>query len=553
MIIAVFGSSSWMLWATYQQRVQETYNTLGNFNLALSEQAAQTIRATDLTLLSVISALRQTNAMASAKTLDSVSRGRSFFMTLVEMRSGAPQIDALAVIDENGDVMVTTQGFDAPSINVGDRDFFQAFKNSAFIEPYIGAPSKTGDTGKWAFFLARRVDDVQGRFVGVVMASISLQFFEDFYRALQIEKSGSFFLMRRDGMTLVTYPRVESAIGVSVADTRPYRDLLSVPTLGQFSVASSEGGSRYVALSVRDDYPLALAVSVDSRYARTGWGWLALSIVGVALILTTAIAILVFLVARLLNRQAHQASALKEALLQAESASRAKGAFLSTMSHELRTPLNAIIGFSELLKEQLFGPIGNARYLGYIEDIHRSGSHLLSVINDVLDMSRLEAKAFPFSLEPVDLRRSIPDACSLVGPLLAKKGQNLIENLSSGDLRVVGDRRAIHQILTNLLSNAIKFTPDGGEITVSAQHPLLPEFLCFSVADNGCGIPESYLESIGTPFVQVRDAYSGSAGGAGLGLSITRAMVKEMGGSMTIQSEVGVGTTVTVTLRRATS
>jgi signal transduction histidine kinase len=552
LIVAVFGFTVWVLWATHEQRVLETYNTVGNLNLALSEQAAQAVRATDLILLSVLDSLRQNNATVSAESLEAVARGRGFFISLIEQRTGAPQIDALAVADSSGEVMATTRGFQFPAISVADRDYYKAFKDSARDGLYISAPSKTPDAREWAFFLARRVDDLDGRFLGLVIASINVKFFEEFYRALQIEKSGSLTLMRRDGVLLARYPRVESAIGVSLADTAPFLEVLKQRSFGTLEVASTiDGGSRYVAISAREDYPIAVAVSIDSSYARSGWRRMAVSIAAVALVLTGMIAVLVWFLARLLQRQARQAQALEEAIVRAEAANRAKGSFLSTMSHELRTPLNAIIGFSELLKDQVFGPLGNARYVGYVEDIHRSGSHLLSVINDVLDMSRLEAKAMRLNLEPIDLRQSLPDACSLVRSLVDQKRQTLTERFAEGELKVIGDHRAIHQILTNLLSNAIKFTEEGGTITVAAESSPQADYVTFSVTDDGCGIPEEYLDDIGKPFVQVRDAYSGSSGGTGLGLSISRAIAQEMGGSLTIESKAGAGTKVTVALPRA--
>ena len=552
LIVAVFGFTAWLLWATHEQRVQETYNIIGNLNLALSEQAAQAVRATDLILLNVVDALRQSSATASADALESVARGRGFFTSLIEQRMGAPQIDALDVANASGDVIVTTRGFQYPVASVADRDYYRIFKDSARDGLYISAPSKTRGGREWAFFLVRRVDDLDGRFLGLVVASINLKFFEEFYRALQIEKSGSLTLLRRDGVLLARYPRAETSIGVSLANTAPFREVLDHRNFGTLEVRSTiDGGLRYMAISAREDYPIAVAVSVDSDYARSGWRRMAMSIVAVALVLTGMIAVLVWFLARLLQRQARQAQALEEAIVQAEAANRAKGSFLSTMSHKLRTPLNAIIGFSELLKDQVFGPLGNPRYVGYVEDIHRSGSHLLSVINDVLDMSRLEAKAVRLNLEPIDLRRALPDACSLVRSLIDQKKLSLVERFADGDLKVLGDHRAIHQILTNLLSNAIKFTDEGGSVTVSAEPASTPGYLIFVVADDGCGIPEDYIDDVGKPFVQVRDAYSGSAGGTGLGLSISRAIAEEMGGSLTIESEAGVGTKVTVALPKA--
>ena len=230
----------------------------------------------------------------------------------------------------------------------------------------------------------------------------------------------------------------------------------------------------------------------------------------------------------------------------AERANRLKSMFLATMSHELRTPLNAIIGFSELMHRQLYGPLGDSRYREYCGLIQGAGHHLLSLINDVLDMSKIEAGKFELNREAFDIREIVRDCVDLMGERVAQAGISLHEELPSAPLPVDADRRAIKQILLNLLSNAIKFTPAGGHVTVHAV--LSGASAILSVADTGIGIPPDQVNRLGNPFVQVRSSAGSSHKGTGLGLALVRALAEIHDGKLRIESVPEQGTTVSVTI-----
>jgi two-component system cell cycle sensor histidine kinase PleC len=231
----------------------------------------------------------------------------------------------------------------------------------------------------------------------------------------------------------------------------------------------------------------------------------------------------------------------------AEDANRAKSEFLANISHELRTPLNAIIGFSEIMKSSMFGPLGAPKYEEYCRDIHHSGTYLLGVINDILDMSRIEAGQVDLSVETVDLTELFTEATRIMTPIAAEKNITLASAISDG-MPIQVDRRAMKQILLNLMSNAVKFTANDGCVTTRAR--LEREFVVISVEDNGIGIPKRELERLGQPFVQVENQFTKTHQGSGLGLAIARSLTELHHGKMEIQSEVGVGTTVTVRLPR---
>ena len=231
----------------------------------------------------------------------------------------------------------------------------------------------------------------------------------------------------------------------------------------------------------------------------------------------------------------------------AEEAGKAKSEFIANMSHELRTPLNAIIGFSEVMGGGMFGPLGSEKYQEYCRDILDSGQYLLEVINDILDMSKIEAGRMKFDLEELDLSHVLDEAMRVVSGRAENKGLSLSASIEDG-IRIIGDRRAMKQIAVNLLSNAVKFTPDGGRIAVQScarAHTVL-----LRISDTGIGISRDAIGRLGRPFEQVESQLAKTYHGSGLGLAIAKSLVSLHGGRMRLWSQPGVGTTVLVRLPR---
>jgi signal transduction histidine kinase len=237
----------------------------------------------------------------------------------------------------------------------------------------------------------------------------------------------------------------------------------------------------------------------------------------------------------------------QEARLKAEEASRSKSAFLANMSHELRTPLNAILGFSEVMIAETFGKIGTPRYAEYLKDIKVSASHLLDLINDLLDLSRIEAGAMKLQEVWVGLDDSLEECAGMFRAGAAGKGLSLEVDNRAGSLAVLADERALRQILINLLSNAVRHTPRGGKVVLGAA-PTGDGGLDVFVADSGVGIPAKDLQRVLQPFEQARSGQRGSGEGTGLGLAIVKELVDLHGGELSLDSAVGQGTTVTFRL-----
>jgi two-component system cell cycle sensor histidine kinase PleC len=245
------------------------------------------------------------------------------------------------------------------------------------------------------------------------------------------------------------------------------------------------------------------------------------------------------------QRLAELADKYSEEKTRAEAANRSKSEFLANMSHELRTPLNAIIGFSEVLENQLFGPVGQPKYLEYARDIHRSGQFLLDVISDILDMSKIEAGRVALEIGKSKLAAIVDETLRLVAPRAAEGKVEIARDIP-GKLEIEADKRALKQVLINILANAIKFTPEGGKVTIAARRA--GDAVAISIADTGIGIPPRDIDKLGRPFAQVENQFTKSKGGSGLGLAISRSLVELHGGTLKIDSELGRGTTITIAL-----
>ena len=235
--------------------------------------------------------------------------------------------------------------------------------------------------------------------------------------------------------------------------------------------------------------------------------------------------------------------------IRAEGANKAKSEFLANMSHELRTPLNAINGFSEIMVGEMFGPLGDKRYAEYAQDILSSGQHLLALINDILDMSKIEAGKMNLRFEPLHVGDVIEDAVRLVQNRAEAAGLKI--NVKLPDLpEVEADYRAIKQVLLNLLSNAVKFTPHGGNIIVAGERSVDPlgERVRISVRDTGIGISPEDLGRLARPFEQIENQHSKTQQGTGLGLALTKSLVEMHEGALRIESEPGKGTEVSFLL-----
>jgi signal transduction histidine kinase len=244
---------------------------------------------------------------------------------------------------------------------------------------------------------------------------------------------------------------------------------------------------------------------------------------------------------RVLAEQQQKNAALTESVRLAEEASRLKSRFVASMGHELRTPLNAIIGFSEAMKAKVFGALGSHKYDEYAATIHASGRHLLAVVDDILDMARIEGGKAVLHEAVFSLRTALANCAQLIAPEAERHGQTFAARIPDGLPALRGDEAKINQIVLNLLANAVRYTPRGGRVTLSAE-TLVDGSILVAVADNGIGIPADQLTRVFEPFRQVEDDKVRKSGGLGLGLNIAKSFAELHAAELLLESEPGRGT-----------
>jgi len=539
LIATIAGAELIFLSKLRESALQTAESTLARYSLMLSEQTDRSLKSLDLVLSSVGDYVGRKGVTDSASYNNSMV-DYDTFLFLKEKITGLPQLDAVTVINSNGKLLNFSRYWPIPEVNVADRDYFQALKADPDLESFTSKPVRNRGSGTWNIYIARRLNDPNGGFLGLLLGAVSLQNLENTFGSLGLD-DGAISLVRDDGILLARFPHTE-AVG-SIA-TRAAEHALGA---GGIIREVNAGDQKMWIMSARmlANFPLAILVEQSEESALQQWRRMAGGLVVTSLAFYLVILIAAFAIARWWSEQ-------NRATRAAQAASRAKSSFLAVMSHEIRTPMNAVLGLASTLLESNL----EDEHRKTVQAIHDAGDHLLVILNDILDYSKLEAGKLSFehmTFSPVTI---VENALSIIRPRATAKGLS-IRTLADPVLpdALSGDAGRIRQVLLNLVSNAVKFTQTG-EIVVSVRHVgringrATVEWV---VTDTGIGIAPERIGALFGDFVQADSTINRRFGGSGLGLAISKRIVEQMGGDIAVASTLGQGTTIRFSLSLPTA
>ena len=503
---------------------------LARYSLTLVEEADRSFKSVDLVLSSVGDYLGRSGVTDSASYQRMMS-DQATHLLLKEKITGLPQIDAVTMINAQGKLINFSRYWPIPAVDVSDRDYFMALKADPNLETFISAPVRNRGSGIWNIYIARRLNDPNGEFMGLLLGAMSLQYFENFFASTSISVGSSISLVREDGTLLANYPHSEN-IGEQSSGAGQ-RALAAGGNIRELS--ANDHKMRILSARMLPNYPVLVEVTQTEDNVLSSWRAMAQLLGAMSLVSTIVVLIAVFVIARWWKK-------LERLTQAAETANAAKSAFLAMMSHEIRTPMNAVLGLTTTLLETNL----DADQRGSMQAIHGAGDNLLAILNDILDFSKLEAGQLSLEHIAFSPEALVQNTRGIIGPRAAAKGL-AIRSVNDSVLppALKGDAGRIRQVLLNLVSNAVKFTA-AGEVVVTTRCLARDDnnaTIEWAVSDTGIGIAPEHIGLLFADFVQADNSISRRFGGSGLGLSICKRLVEQMGGEIKVISTPGQGST----------
>jgi signal transduction histidine kinase len=497
-----------------------------------------------------------------------------------ELVSPAIQI---IILDASGTVRASTLKRDSNPVSLAERDYFIAHRSNPNLGFFIGQPVYGRFSKRVIIPATRRLNTPDGQFAGVLSFALDPEVLTTLYRKVNFGQTASMLLVHNDGTIMARYTQAEGLDNASIGKKAVHCVAARRGNLtgsGEYSSASTfDGVKRLYHWRDVQGYPLFVTVGLSESGALADANYQARIVIGLGIAALCLPLIMMLMLNWEISRRVEHSIALDresgkvreehKALLaiteelakerlklhkmnselvlarrRAESASQAKSAFLANMSHELRTPLNAILGFSEIIRDKIFGDDAS-RYADYAADIHRSGSHLLNIVSDILDITRIEAGKLEIREEKVKLNTIVVESARAVTQQAVKEGVLLSSAVPDTGAIILGDKTKLIQIVINLLSNAIKFTPQGGSVTLSAA-PDRDRGLTVTIRDTGIGMSNHEIRDALELFRQVDNSLGRRYEGTGLGLPLALKLMELHGGSLTVDSIPRRGTAVTL-------
>ena len=454
----------------------------------------------------------------------------------------------IGLIDASGRLIVGSAANQTGPVDLSSRPFFMALQSGQSRDLMLSPPARTSTTGELGIPISRAVWDADGKFAGVISGRLNPTYFQRFFQALGADAVA---IVLPDGTFLARYPEID----LLAAPKLPIGGNLSGGAGPKFEVSPVDGIERLLAFRWLSVTPALVEIAFDRERLLEDWGRRR-NIIIAATALIAGLSVALLAAAR---RRAHEFSeklrAEASAAVEAEAreaaveASRRKSEFLAHMSHEIRTPLNAIIGFSQMISGQMLGPVGQPRYRDYAADILYSAEHLLSVINNVLDLSKVEAGKWSLDVAQVSAGELVEAACRLAAARATHENVTL-DVRAMPALSILCDRRTLVQVLLNLLINAIKFAGEDRSVTVACERTR-DGGVAFSIADRGPGMTSEDIERALRPFETAASVQARRRQDTGLGLPLARVFAELHDGALTLDSAPERGTTARLNLPAA--
>jgi signal transduction histidine kinase len=524
-----------------RERLATVERETHNMAALLADQARQLIAGADQTLR--IAVLAYDDWLQDPRR--STDTG---YRTLKSIRGASDIIAALTWFDARGDIMASSRSPELVAVNIRSSEHFHIHTERTDAGLFIGPPVHAPTLGEVISVVSRRIDSPAGGFAGVASAILNVSYLEDVLKRYHTLAGVHATLYRRDGTYVAHYPNPKARIGRTNAHTQLFRSELPQAEVGTYhALAEVSNEHRIFSYRAVAGYPFVAQVSMTRAFALAPWYDRIRLTGGLALLIVMAAAFATVLIYRQAGRVDAERRAALEARLVAEHSSRSKSEFLAHMSHELRTPMNAVIGFTEMMRKEVFGPVGSPKYQDYLRDIALSGQHLLHVVNNILDLAKVEAGKWEMEESETDLGTLCESTLRMVRERARSADVSLSLTPALPAVSIRADRRLMHQILINLLTNGIKFTDRGGRVTLgwalrddggAAIH----------VSDTGVGMSEDDRRRVLEPFGRGSAELARARHDTGLGLSLCKQFAEMHGGRMEIASALGRGTTVTVVL-----